>query len=41
MSTTEPEPTGRLARLAEHLLTNGYMNGHVARIDGAIRFDPK
>lgn len=29
------------ARLAEHLLTNDYMNGHVARIDGAIRFDPK
>jgi NAD(P)-dependent dehydrogenase (short-subunit alcohol dehydrogenase family) len=29
------------ARLAEHLLTNDYLNGHVARIDGAIRFDPK
>ena len=29
------------AKLAEHLLTNDYMNGHVARIDGAIRFDPK
>ena len=29
------------ARLAEHLLTNDYINGHVARLDGAIRFDPK
>ncbi len=29
------------ARLAEHLLTNDYMNGHVARIDGGIRFEPK
>ena len=29
------------ASLAAHLLTNGYLNGHVARLDGAIRFDPK
>lgn len=29
------------ARLAEHLITNAYVNGHVARLDGAIRFDPK
>lgn len=29
------------ARLAEHLVTNTYINGHVARLDGAIRFDPK
>ncbi len=29
------------AALAEHLVTNGYLNGHVARLDGAIRFDPK
>jgi NAD(P)-dependent dehydrogenase (short-subunit alcohol dehydrogenase family) len=29
------------AALAEHLLTNDYVNGHVARLDGAIRFDPK
>jgi len=29
------------AALAEHLLTNDYLNGHVARLDGAIRFDPK
>jgi NAD(P)-dependent dehydrogenase (short-subunit alcohol dehydrogenase family) len=29
------------ASLAEHLLTNDYLNGHVARLDGAIRFDPK
>ncbi len=34
------KPT-EFAQLAEHLLTNDYMNGHVARIDGAIRFDPK
>ena len=29
------------ADLAAHLLTNGYMNGHVVRLDGAIRFGPK
>lgn len=29
------------ARLAEHLLSNRYMNGHVARLDGALRFAPK
>ena len=29
------------AALAEHLLTNDYLNGHVARLDGAIRFDPR
>jgi len=29
------------ARLAEHLLSNRYMNGHVARLDGALRFGPK
>ena len=29
------------ARLAEHLLSNRYMNGHVARLDGALRFSPK
>jgi NAD(P)-dependent dehydrogenase (short-subunit alcohol dehydrogenase family) len=34
------KPT-EFAALAEHLLTNDYLNGHVARIDGAIRFDPK
>ena len=39
-----PKRFGRpeeFAALAEHLCTNGYLNGHVARIDGAIRFDPK
>jgi NAD(P)-dependent dehydrogenase (short-subunit alcohol dehydrogenase family) len=39
-----PKRLGRpteFAALAEHLLTNRYMNGHVARVDGAIRFDPK
>lgn len=29
------------ADLAAHLITNTYLNGHVARLDGAIRFDPK
>jgi NAD(P)-dependent dehydrogenase (short-subunit alcohol dehydrogenase family) len=29
------------AALAEHLVTNTYVNGHVVRLDGAIRFDPK
>ena len=29
------------ARLAEHLLSNHYLNGHVARLDGALRFAPK
>jgi NAD(P)-dependent dehydrogenase (short-subunit alcohol dehydrogenase family) len=29
------------ASLAEHLLANDYMNGHVARLDGAIRFEPR
>ncbi len=29
------------AHLAEHLVTNRYINGQVIRLDGAIRFDPK
>jgi NAD(P)-dependent dehydrogenase (short-subunit alcohol dehydrogenase family) len=29
------------ADLAEHLITNGYINGQVIRLDGGIRFDPK
>jgi NAD(P)-dependent dehydrogenase (short-subunit alcohol dehydrogenase family) len=29
------------ADAVEHLLTNRYMNGHILRLDGAIRFDPK
>jgi NAD(P)-dependent dehydrogenase (short-subunit alcohol dehydrogenase family) len=29
------------AALVEHLVTNRYMNGHVVRLDGAIRFDPR
>lgn len=29
------------ARLAEHLCDNHYLNGHVARLDGALRFGPK
>ena len=40
VSSSTVDRTG-FAQLAEHLLTNDYMNGHVARIDGAIRFDPK
>jgi NAD(P)-dependent dehydrogenase (short-subunit alcohol dehydrogenase family) len=33
-----PEEFGALA---EHLVTNRYINGQVVRLDGAIRFDPK
>jgi NAD(P)-dependent dehydrogenase (short-subunit alcohol dehydrogenase family) len=29
------------AALAAHFVTNAYLNGHVARLDGAIRFDPR
>jgi NAD(P)-dependent dehydrogenase (short-subunit alcohol dehydrogenase family) len=29
------------ADLAEHLIVNRYLNGHVVRLDGAIRFDPR
>jgi NAD(P)-dependent dehydrogenase (short-subunit alcohol dehydrogenase family) len=29
------------AELVEHLITNRYLNGHVVRLDGAIRFPPK
>ncbi len=29
------------AALAEHFVTNRYINGQVVRLDGAIRFDPK
>jgi NAD(P)-dependent dehydrogenase (short-subunit alcohol dehydrogenase family) len=29
------------AELVEHLVTNRYINGHVVRLDGAIRFAPK
>lgn len=29
------------AALAEHLLTNAYLNGTVIRLDGAMRFEPK
>lgn len=32
---------GEFAALVEHLVVNDYLNGHVARLDGAIRFDPK
>lgn len=39
-----PKRFGRpeeFAALAEHLITNEYLNAQVVRIDGAIRFDPK
>ncbi|MFQ5556183.1 MAG: SDR family NAD(P)-dependent oxidoreductase [Acidimicrobiales bacterium] len=29
------------AALAHHMLTNGYFNGEVVRLDGGIRFQPK
>jgi len=29
------------AALVGHLVTNRYLNGHVVRLDGAIRFDPR
>lgn len=29
------------AALAEHIITNGYLNGEVIRLDGAIRMQPK
>jgi NAD(P)-dependent dehydrogenase (short-subunit alcohol dehydrogenase family) len=39
-----PRRLGRpeeFAALVEHLITNDYLNGHVARIDGAVRFGPR
>lgn len=39
-----PHRLGRpdeFARLVEHLVENRYLNGHVARIDGALRFGPR
>lgn len=39
-----PRRLGRpeeFAALVEHVVLNGYVNGHVVRLDGAIRFDPK
>jgi NAD(P)-dependent dehydrogenase (short-subunit alcohol dehydrogenase family) len=29
------------AALAEHMIVNGYLNGTVVRLDGAVRFQPK
>jgi NAD(P)-dependent dehydrogenase (short-subunit alcohol dehydrogenase family) len=29
------------AALAEHIVENGYLNGEVIRLDGAVRFQPK
>jgi NAD(P)-dependent dehydrogenase (short-subunit alcohol dehydrogenase family) len=39
-----PRRFGRVEEFADlvaHLVTNRYINGHVVRLDGAIRFDPK
>lgn len=33
--------TAEFAALAEHLLSNGYMNGETVRLDGAIRMAPR
>ena len=29
------------AALAQHIVENGYLNGEVIRLDGAVRFQPK
>jgi NAD(P)-dependent dehydrogenase (short-subunit alcohol dehydrogenase family) len=29
------------AKLAQHIVENGYLNGEVIRLDGAVRFQPK
>ena len=29
------------AALAQHIIENGYLNGEVIRLDGAVRFQPK
>jgi len=29
------------AKLAEQIIENGYLNGEVIRLDGAVRFQPK
>ena len=29
------------AKLAQHIIENGYLNGEVIRLDGAVRFQPK
>ena len=29
------------AELAQHIIENGYLNGEVIRLDGAVRFQPK
>jgi hypothetical protein len=29
------------AFLAQHMIENGYLNGQVIRLDGAVRFQPK
>ncbi|MCU1485503.1 MAG: hypothetical protein JWN67_2249, partial [Actinomycetia bacterium] len=38
-----PKRFGRpeeFASTVEHLAANDYINGHIVRLDGAIRFDP-
>ena len=29
------------AKLAQQIIENGYLNGEVIRLDGAVRFQPK
>jgi hypothetical protein len=29
------------AALAQHIVENGYLNGEVIRLDGAVRFQPR
>ncbi len=39
-----PKRLGRpdeYAALAQHIVENGYLNGEVIRLDGAVRFQPK
>jgi hypothetical protein len=32
---------GEDAALAQHIVENGYLNGEVIRLDGAVRFQPR
>ena len=39
-----PKTAGRargIAALVQHIVENGYLNGEVIRLDGAVRFEPK
>ncbi len=46
LATQVPNPSrlgdpGEYAALVEHMIANGYLNGEVVRLDGAIRMAPK